>query len=82
MNTEENKLNQRWRMATELSLLRRRLMLSQSQVALKMGIPRSSVARLETGNHSVGFDLLQAYADALDADIRIVPREENFPKNS
>ena len=40
---------------------------------------RNHISRIEAGRYSVGFDTLHAIADALDADIRILPRE--WPSN-
>lgn len=68
------KLNERTRIAHDIRRLRILSGLTQSQVADAIGLPRSSVARVESGVFSTGFDLLQSIADALDADIEIVPR--------
>lgn len=68
------KLNERTRIAHDLRRLRILSGLTQSQVADAIGLPRSSVARVESGEFSTGFDLLQSIADALDADIKVVPR--------
>jgi transcriptional regulator with XRE-family HTH domain len=44
-------------------------------VAERADLLRQHISRIEQGKYSVGFDTLQAIADALDADIRIVPRQ-------
>jgi transcriptional regulator with XRE-family HTH domain len=36
---------------------------------------RYHISRIEAGRYSVGFDTIQTIAEALDADIRIVPRK-------
>lgn len=71
---QSQKLNERTRIAHDLRRLRILSGLTQSQVADAIGLPRSSVARVESGKFSTGFDLLQSIADALDADIEVVPR--------
>lgn len=71
---QNQKLNERQRIAAEIAALRKSRGKSQVAVADAIGLPRSSVARVEYGTHSTGFDLLQAIADALDADIKVVPR--------
>lgn len=68
------KLNERTRIAHELRRLRILYGFTQSEVADAIGLPRSSVARVESGEFSTGFDLLQSIADALAADIKVVPR--------
>lgn len=49
--------------------------MNQTELAERCGLAQSHIARIEAGRYSVGFDTLQAIADALDADICIVPRQ-------
>ena len=49
--------------------------MTQQQIADMAEIKRPHVTRVELGKYNFGFDTLQAIADALDADIRIVPRQ-------
>jgi transcriptional regulator with XRE-family HTH domain len=49
--------------------------MTQQDVADRADIKRPHVTRVELGRYNFGFDTLQAIADALDADIRIVPRQ-------
>ena len=69
-----NKEQQRQRIGKEIADLRRQRGMTQQQVSNATAILRPHITRIEQGRYSVGFDTLQAIADALDADIRIVPR--------
>ena len=70
-----NKEQQRQRIGTDIADLRKRRGMTQQQVADIAQMQRNHISRIEAGRHSVGFDTLQAIAEALDADIRIVPRQ-------
>lgn len=70
-----NKEQQRQRIGAALSELRRQRGMTQQQVADVAQIQRNHISRIEAGRYSVGFDTLQTIAEALDADIRIVPRK-------
>ena len=66
---------ERQRIGQQLADLRKLRGMSQQDVADHAGLIRAHISRIEQGRYSVGFDTLQAIADALDADIKIVPRE-------
>ena len=66
---------QRWRMGKDIAELRKQRGMTQQDVADRANIMRPHIARVELGKYNFGFDTLQAIADALDADIRIVPRQ-------
>ena len=66
---------ERQRIGTEIATLRRQRNMTQQDVADRADIKRPHVTRVELGRYNFGFDTLQAIADALDADIRIVPRQ-------
>jgi transcriptional regulator with XRE-family HTH domain len=66
---------ERQRIGIDIATLRTQKGMTQQQVAEKAELQRNHVSRIEQGRYSVGFDTLQAIADALDADIRIVPRQ-------
>lgn len=66
---------QRWRMGKDIAELRKQRGMTQQDVADRADIMRPHIARVELGKYNFGFDTLQAIADALDADIRIVPRQ-------
>ena len=70
-----NKEQQRQRIGTDLAELRKQRGMTQQQVADIAQIQRNHISRIEAGCYSVGFDTLQTIAEALDADIRIVPRK-------
>ncbi len=69
MNIEERK-----RIGRDIAELRKQLGKTQQDVAEHASLQRNHVSRIEQGRYSVGFDTLQAISEALDADIRIVPR--------
>ena len=73
--TNMNKEQQRQRIGTDLSELRKQRGMTQQQVADIAQMQRNHISRIEAGRYSVGFDTLQTIAEALDADIRIVPRK-------
>ena len=70
-----NKEQQRQRIGTDLADLRKHRGMTQQQVADIAQMQRNHISRIEAGRYSVGFDTLQTIAEALDADIRIVPRQ-------
>lgn len=70
-----DKEQQRQRIGREMADLRNQRGMTQQQVADMADIQRPHVARVEKGKYNFGFDTLQTIADALDADIRIVPRQ-------
>lgn len=70
-NNEDNRI----RMGNDIADLRNQRGMTQQQVADMAGIKRPHVARVEKGKYNFGFDTLQTIAEALDADIRIVPRQ-------
>lgn len=67
--------DERQRIGIDIATLRTQKGMTQQQIADLTGIQRNHLSRIEQGRYSVGFDTLQAIADALDADIRIVPRQ-------
>lgn len=71
-----NKEQQRQRIGTDISERRKQLGMTQQQVADIAQMQRNHLSRIESGHYSVGFDTLQTIAEALDADIRIVPRNQ------
>jgi DNA-binding XRE family transcriptional regulator len=66
----------------ELLHARQHANLTQAQVAERMGVPQSSVARLESSigsrKHAPSIATLRRYADAVDAELRItlVPKAQ------
>jgi len=63
----------------EIQELRKQYNLSQNQLSIKSGIPRSTISKIENGKRNVCFDKLVQIANALDKDleIRFVDRKKN-----
>ena len=57
-------------LVAELVTTRRRLGLSQTEVAARMGTSQSAVARLEGGGADARLSTLERYAVALGAELR------------
>ena len=66
---------ERQRIGNAIANLRKARGMTQQQVSDITQIQRNHISRIEAGCYSVGFDTLQTIAEALDADIRIVPRQ-------
>ena len=71
MTKEENRI----RIGQDIAELRKQRGMTQQDVSDATAILRPHIARVELGKYNFGFDTLKAIADALDADIRIVPRQ-------
>ncbi|KUK76918.1 MAG: seg [candidate division WS6 bacterium 34_10] len=76
MFTEEELIEQDKRIKQRLALreieeLREELNLTQSQLSIKSGIPRSTISKIENGKRNVCFDKLVQIANALDKDLEI-----------
>ena len=52
--------------------LRKERKLSQVDLAIKTGLDKGHIARIELGRYSVGLDTLQKIADALDVKIEMI----------
>ena len=70
----ENNIEQRRRLGKELMQLRAQSNLTQQELSEKANVTRANIAKIEGGKYSVGFDVLQRVAEALDADVKIVKR--------
>ncbi len=59
-------------------LLERRLQLRMTQIQLEKaaGVPQSEISRIERGRANPTVHTVSAIADALDADLELVPRNE------
>ncbi len=51
---------------------RKRKGLTQVQLAKKVGMPQSQIARIESGNHNVTLGTLNRVASALDLRVQVV----------
>lgn len=54
--------------------LRKEKELSQVDLALKAGLDKGHIARIELGRYSVGLDTLQKIADALDVKLELIEK--------
>ena len=70
-----NKEEERQRIGQSIADLRKQKGMTQQDLADITGNQRNHISRIESGKYSVGFDTIQTIAEALDADIRIVPRK-------
>ena len=70
-----DKIKERERIGRELHEMRVKKGVTQTELAQRADLYQNHLYRIEKGLYSVGFDILQKIADALDADIRIVPRQ-------
>ena len=68
-----DKTAERIRMGQRIAALRKEKGMTQRALAEATGILAPHIARIEKGNHSVGFDTLQTIAAALGGNIDIVP---------
>ena len=63
---------QRQRIGQRIAELRTSQGMTQQDVADKTGLLRQHISRIEAGKYSVGFDTLQAIAEALNGTIDII----------
>lgn len=54
--------------------LRKERELSQVDLALKAGLDKGHIARIELGRYSVGLDTLQKIAEALDVKLELIEK--------
>ena len=59
----------------ELIKLRKEKKLSQEDIATKSGYKQQAISRIEKKEHSPTLRTICAYADALDVDIKLIPRQ-------
>jgi predicted transcriptional regulator len=57
--------------ALQIAKTRKRKNITQVQLAKRVGIPQSQIARIESGNHNITFVTLNRVATALDLRIRV-----------
>ena len=70
--TEEQKQATRDRIGARIAILRKQREWSQEELAQRAGLQRTHVGRIESGKYSVGFDTLQAIAEALGMTVDII----------
>ena len=62
----------RYDIGKRIAELRKKRKLSQVDLALKTGLDKGHIARIELGRYSVGVDTLQKIADALNVKIELI----------
>lgn len=67
--TDERKQRQRERIGQRVADLRKAAGMTQRQLGDACGLQNSHIARIEKGKYSVGFDTLQAIAEALGCTV-------------
>ena len=67
-----NKEEQRQRIGQRIADLRKQRGITQQTLADLTGMQRNHISRIESGKYSVGFDTLQAIAEALGGTIDII----------
>ena len=70
--TEEQKQATRDRIGRRIAALRKFAGMSQDQLALRAGLQRTHVSRIEAGKYAVTLETIQAIAEALDMTVDIV----------
>ena len=72
----EKNYNERKRIGERIRQLRTQQQLTQDQLAALTGLERPHITRIEAGRYSVGFDTLQAIAQALGCTVDMVRLEQ------
>lgn len=66
----------RKRMGAQIAALRAELGMTQQELGDRAGIKQPHIARIEKGAYSVGLDTLDTIATAMNAEVRIVPKND------
>ena len=70
--TEEQKQQTRDRIGQRIATLRKLAGMSQEQLALRAGLQRTHISRIEAGKYAVTLETIQAIAEALCMTVDIV----------
>ena len=70
--TDEQKQRTRERIGQRIAALRKLAGMSQYQLALRAGLQRTHVSRIEAGKYAVTLETIQAIAEALYMTVDIV----------
>ena len=70
--TDEQKQATRERMGLRIAALRKLAGLSQEDLALRAGLQRTHVSRIEAGKYAVTLETIQAIAEALGMTVDII----------
>ena len=76
---EEMKQQVRERIGNRIAALRKKAGLTQEELALRAGLQRTHVGRIEAGRYAVTLEVVQAIAQALGMTVDIIdPRLEGL----
>jgi len=67
----------RLRLAHEIKKLRQKRKMTQTEVAVKVNMPQSVIARIESGNHSLSVATLNKIAMVFNKQIGLVKQTQN-----
>ena len=70
--TDEQKQQTRDRIGQRIAALRKLAGMSQEQLALRAGLQRTHISRIEAGKYAVTLETIQAIAEALYMTVDIV----------
>jgi transcriptional regulator with XRE-family HTH domain len=70
--TEEQKQQIRDRIGQRIAALRKLAGMSQEQLALRAGLQRTHISRIEAGKYAVTLETIQAIAEALGMTVDIL----------
>ena len=70
--TDTQKQQTRDRIGQRIAALRKLAGMSQEQLALRAGLQRTHISRIEAGKYAVTLETIQAIAEALDMTVDIV----------
>lgn len=77
--TEEMKQQLRERIGNRIAALRKKAGLTQEELALRAGLQRTHVGRIEAGRYAVTLEVVQAIAEAIGMTVDIIdPRLEGL----
>ena len=80
---EEMKQQVRERIGNRIAALRKKAGLTQEELALRAGLQRTHVGRIEAGRYAVTLEVVQAIAEALGMTVDIIdPRLEGLDRLS
>ena len=76
---EETKQQVRERIGNRIAALRKKAGLTQEELALRAGLQRTHVGRIEAGRYAVTLEVVQAIAEAIGMTVDIIdPRLEGL----
>lgn len=70
--TDEQKQQTRDRIGQRIAALRKLAGMSQEQLAMRAGLQRTHISRIEAGKYAVTLETIQAIAEALGMTVDIV----------